>query len=197
MTSPRLLPESPDERDTAKFLRRFSELISVGQSASYLRHAAGLIEELVARVQQAEDMAAHHQTLGASHQALQQSADLELRAARADIDALTLSCAEQARRLALAETDNAGEHGRMRERAERAEAKLAEASELMQKLRWKVASLGITHVAVPIAKLELLRGQFELLAREFDGAGGMVARVMCEIGVRGIDQELDGMSQEA
>ncbi|MGP9814398.1 hypothetical protein ACTZWT_23040 [Rhodopseudomonas sp. NSM] len=56
MSRPQLLPESPSGQETAKFLRRFSELVAIGQSASYLRHAAGLIDELIERVRHSEDL---------------------------------------------------------------------------------------------------------------------------------------------
>ena len=45
-----MTPETPGIAETAHFLRRFADLMSVGQNANYLHHAAVLLEDLTARL---------------------------------------------------------------------------------------------------------------------------------------------------
>ena len=47
--------EAPDAAQTAKFLRRFADMMSVGQNANYLNHAAFLLETLGAVATAARD----------------------------------------------------------------------------------------------------------------------------------------------
>jgi hypothetical protein len=55
MTDPSMTPETPGIAETANFLRRFADMMSVGKNASYLNHAAVLIEDLTARLTAALD----------------------------------------------------------------------------------------------------------------------------------------------
>jgi hypothetical protein len=55
MTDPSMTPKTPDVAETANFLRRFVDLMSTGQNATYLQRAAVLLETLTARVTAATD----------------------------------------------------------------------------------------------------------------------------------------------
>jgi chromosome segregation ATPase len=55
MTDTSLTPEAPDAAQTAHFLRRFADLMSVGHNATYLNHAAVLLDTLTAQVTAAQD----------------------------------------------------------------------------------------------------------------------------------------------
>jgi chromosome segregation ATPase len=55
MTDPSITPDMPDTAATAQFLRRFADLMSNGQNATYLVHAASLLESLTVRVTAAVD----------------------------------------------------------------------------------------------------------------------------------------------
>ena len=55
MTDPSMTPETPDAAVTARFLRRFADLVSVGHNANYLHHAAMLLETQAAQVTAAVD----------------------------------------------------------------------------------------------------------------------------------------------
>jgi chromosome segregation ATPase len=55
MTDPSVTPETPDVAETANFLRRFANLMANGHNATYLLHAAGLLETLTARAAAASD----------------------------------------------------------------------------------------------------------------------------------------------
>ena len=55
MTDPSMSPEAPNVADTARFLRRFADLMSNTYNATYLQRAAELLETLTARVLAASD----------------------------------------------------------------------------------------------------------------------------------------------
>jgi len=55
MTDPSMSPEMPGAAETARFLRRFADLMSNGYNATYLQRAAELLETLTARVLAASD----------------------------------------------------------------------------------------------------------------------------------------------
>jgi chromosome segregation ATPase len=55
MTDPSMTPETPTAAETAYFLRRFADLVSVGRNANYLHHAAVLLESLAAQATAATD----------------------------------------------------------------------------------------------------------------------------------------------
>jgi chromosome segregation ATPase len=55
MTDPSMTPETPNAAETAHFLRRFADLMSVGHNANYLHHAAVLLESLAVQVTGAVD----------------------------------------------------------------------------------------------------------------------------------------------
>jgi cell division septum initiation protein DivIVA len=55
MNDPAVAAEAPSAAEAAHFLRRFADLMSNGQNASYLHHAAGLLESLTARLIAAVD----------------------------------------------------------------------------------------------------------------------------------------------
>jgi chromosome segregation ATPase len=55
MTDPSVTPETPDVAETASFLRRFAGMMSTGHNATYLLHAAVLLETLSARAAAASD----------------------------------------------------------------------------------------------------------------------------------------------
>jgi hypothetical protein len=55
MTDPSMSPEKPNVADTARFLRRFADLMSNTYNATYLQRAAELLESLTARVLAASD----------------------------------------------------------------------------------------------------------------------------------------------
>src|SRR6184192_2937906 len=55
MTDPSMSPEMPNIADTARFLRRFADLMSNTYNATYLQRAAELLETLTARALAASD----------------------------------------------------------------------------------------------------------------------------------------------
>src|SRR3978361_2279485 len=55
MTDTSLTPEVPDAAQIAHFLRRFADMMSVGHNATYLAHAADMLDTLAARGIAAQD----------------------------------------------------------------------------------------------------------------------------------------------
>jgi chromosome segregation ATPase len=192
MNRHQLLPESPDDKDTARFLRRFSELISVGQSASYLRHAAGLIEELVERIRQAEELHRQQQAIADNHLTMRRAAELELQSARAELFEFKAARSVEALKLNLARSGIDEEKQALSNRCEHAEARLAVVAEELRELRSRCDGLDDTHQLVALSTLLLLRAQFGALAKEFRRRGDTVSDVMCEIGIRTVDQAMAG-----
>jgi hypothetical protein len=190
MSSTQLLPDCPDDRDTAKFLRRFSELISVGQSASYLRHAAGLIDELAERLRQTEDLLREQTVAATKNLALRDWAQAELQTAQLELEQSDEALADERERARTAEAGFAEQRQELAERLASSEAQLADVSRELQRLQSKFAAVGDTHIVVPIAILNLLRAQFAALAAEFDSRGDLVSGAMCEVGICRIDRSL-------
>ena len=55
MTDTSMTPETPNVAETAHFLRRFADMMSVGHNANFLHHAAVWLETLSARLAAAQD----------------------------------------------------------------------------------------------------------------------------------------------
>lgn len=55
MTDTSMAPETPNVAETAHFLRRFADMMSVGHNANFLHHAAVWLETLSARLTAAQD----------------------------------------------------------------------------------------------------------------------------------------------
>jgi hypothetical protein len=61
MTDPSMTPDMPDAGEITNFLRRFADLMSNGQNATFLRRAAVLLENLTARLTATIDEEHHWQ----------------------------------------------------------------------------------------------------------------------------------------
>jgi hypothetical protein len=86
MTDSSMTPEMPNVAETAHFLRRFADLVSVGYNANYLHHAAVWLETLSVRLTTALD---EEQLWRYKYETIAQHADLleaEGEALRHDID---------------------------------------------------------------------------------------------------------------
>ena len=91
MTDTSMTPETPNVAETAHFLRRFADMMSVGHNANYLHHAAVWLETLSARLAAAQDeeqlwrykyetIAQHTDALEAECEALKHDIDAHLNA---------------------------------------------------------------------------------------------------------------------
>ena len=86
MTDTSMMPDTPNVAETAHFLRRFADMMSVGHNANFLHHAAVWLETLSARLVAAQDeeqlwrykyetIAEHTDTLEAECEALRHDVD--------------------------------------------------------------------------------------------------------------------------
>ena len=128
MTDTSVTPETPNAAETAHFLRRFADMMSVGHNANYLHHAAVWLETLSVQLAAAQDeeqlwrykyetIAQHTDALEAECEALKHDHDEHLNAvssALGERDALTSML--QAREAELSELKGQLDH----ERGERA-----------------------------------------------------------------------------
>lgn len=194
MSRPQLLPESPSELEIIRFLRRFSELIATGQSAGYLRHAAGLIEQLVGRIGETEALLQQQTREAEICRAATREAEAEARSLREDAAPQQRALTALQDRLASAETEFAAERARLLERIARAERRVAEADGELRRLRGQLAPLGRSHAVVAVETLRLLRGQFDALAQDLQRGGDLVSGAMCQVGICAIDQTLAARS---
>ena len=55
MTDTSMMPETPNVAETAHFLRRFADMMSVGHNANFLHHAAVWLETLSTQLAAAQD----------------------------------------------------------------------------------------------------------------------------------------------
>lgn len=190
MSRPELLPECPSELETARFLRRFSELIATGQSAGYLRHAAGLIEQLVERVRETEAALQQQTSDAEASRAAARGAEAEAQNLRDEAAPQRQALAALQERLVCAEQEFAAERARFGERIAGANARLAEADGEVRRLRSRLAQLGRSHAVVAVETLRLLRAQFDALGRDRQRDGDLVAGAMCQVGICTIDNTL-------
>ena len=181
----------PDLEDVARFLRRFSDLMSTGQNAEYLLRAATLLEFLIGRVtdlerlhreetERAETQVAFYNTLEARSDDLESEAD-EL---KADIARLQARLNEAAAAAAADELKFASQ-------TEQAGTRLAMLERELMETRAHLATVGDTHVLVPVTVLRQAQTQFEALSRQ---AGDVVSQVMCEVGASTLDRAIDESS---
>jgi len=108
MTDTSMMPETPNVAETAHFLRRFADMMSVGHNANFLHHAAVWLETLSVRLAAAQDeeqlwrykyetIAEHTDALEAECAALKHDLDGHL-----DVTSATLSEREALRATLLA-----------------------------------------------------------------------------------------------
>ena len=94
MTDTSMMPETPNVAETAHFLRRFADMMSVGHNANFLHHAAVWLETLSAKLAAAQDeeqlwrykyetIAEHTDALEAECEALKHELDGHLNATSA------------------------------------------------------------------------------------------------------------------
>jgi chromosome segregation ATPase len=86
MTDTSMTPETPNVAETAHFLRRFADMMSVGHNANYLNHAAVLLETMAVRLTAAQD---EEQIWRYKYETIAQHTDLmesECEALKNDID---------------------------------------------------------------------------------------------------------------
>ncbi|MDO8401600.1 MAG: hypothetical protein Q7T45_27705 [Bradyrhizobium sp.] len=180
MTDTSMTPETPNVAETAHFLRRFADMMSVGHNANFLHHAAVWLETLSARLAAAQDeeqlwrykyetIAEHTDALEAECEALKHDLDGHL-----NVISSTL-----------------GEREALRATLQARETEVSELQSELERERNQLAAASQSHQQA----LAELRAEFEreraTLAAAFDGERAGFAAVVERRG-----EELDQLRQQ-
>jgi hypothetical protein len=170
---------APGVEEIVRFLRRFSDLVSTGYNADHLLCAAELVETLIERRKDAEELLRDEQTRSEKNSQLFASTELNCARLENELSAVKAKLADQQSKFDETIINATAEEQRLLDRAEQADARLAATEiELMQARRRLVAASD-GHVLVPISMLRHAEALFETLARE---ATDVVSQTMCEVG---------------
>src|SRR3954454_5168036 len=133
MTDTSMTPETPNVAETAHFLRRFADMMSVGHNANYLNHAAVLLEAMAVQLTAARD---EEQIWRYKYETIANHVDLlesECEALKSDIDGhLNIISSTLSERDTLAATlqGREAELAELRDDLDRERSELAAQSEL-------------------------------------------------------------------
>lgn len=175
----------PEVEEIVRFLRRFSDLMSTGHNADHLSRAANLIEALIKRAEDAEELLQKEQTRSEKNLHLYKSAEIDCADLEKELAGVRTKLAEQQLKLDEAIVNAAAEQQRLLERAGQAEAQLAAIEIELAEVRPQLAALGDGYVLVPVSTLQHTEALFEVLARE---AADVVSQAMCEVGASTLDR---------
>ncbi len=176
---------TPGVEQIVRFLRRFADLMSTGHNADHLLHAANLIETLLKRVSDVEELVLQEQARSEENLQLRNSAEADCVNLRKEIAEAKAKVAEQQSKLDEAIINAAEEQQRLLDRAERAEAQMAMTESELAKAQHRLAAFGDDQVLVPISTLRNAEALFEVLARE---AADVVSQAMCKVGASTLDR---------
>lgn len=165
---------TPGVEQIVRFLRRFADLMSTGHNVDHLLHAANLIETLIKRVSDVEELVLQEQARSEENLQLWKSAEADCANLRKEIAEAKAKVAEQQSKLDEA-IINAAE----------AEAQMATTESELAEARHQLAAFGDDQVLVPISTLRNAEALFEVLARE---AADVVSQAMCKVGASTLDR---------
>ena len=178
--------------ETVSFLRRFASMISVGQNAANLSHAATLIEVLLRRAVEAERAIVEQRAASATYTDMCKAYEAMIDRQRADVAIVEAKFARLADEAAAERAQLATEAARLAELLERARAERAAATASLAEFTARFSSLGETSIIVPVAALEAMQAQFASLGDEFARHGDVVALAMSDAGRCAVDEILAG-----
>jgi Skp family chaperone for outer membrane proteins len=188
---------APSVAETVGFLRRLASMISVGQNAANLNHAAVLIETLMRRAVESERTAADQQAVTATYADMCKAYEVMLDRLRADAATLEARLARQSEEAAAERARLVAETEQLSTQLSRAQTERAAAAESLADLTARFSSLGESSVIVSVAALQAVRAQFDSLADEFARHGDVVALAMSDAGRCTVDQLLSEGRSEA
>jgi hypothetical protein len=170
---------APGVEEIVRFLRRFSDLMSSGYNSDHLLRAADLVEALIERGKDAEELLRKEQIESEKNSHLLTSTEINYANLEKELAEVKAKLAQQQAEFDEAIINATTEEHRLLDRAEQAEARLAATEiELTQARHGRLAH-GDSHVLVPISTLRHAEALFETLARE---ATDVVSQAMCEVG---------------
>jgi DNA repair exonuclease SbcCD ATPase subunit len=175
---------TPEVEEIVRFLRRFSDLMSTGHNADHLLRAANLIETLIKRSGDTEELLQEERIRSEnSHKA----AEINCANLEKEIAEVKTKLAEQQRKLTEAIVHAVTEEQRLLARSEQAETQITAIENELAEARRSLATFGDDHVVVPTSTLRHAEALFEALARE---AADVVSRAMCEAGASTLDRAI-------
>ena len=190
LLEPRPVPTIFDATETIGFLRRFSDVIAVGQNAVRLDDAATLIESLIERVAETEQSLQEERNKGAANIESRRAAEAAADQLESRIIALEAELAENMRQSASDRSSFVEESRRLLALVGTSEAALSEVTAELAHLRSSLAALGESLVVVPVEPLLAARSQFEFLAGGFAENGDLISQAMCGVGGCMIDRAI-------
>ncbi len=173
------MTNTPEVEEIVRFLRRFSDLMSVGHNADHLLRAANLIETLIKRTEDTEGLLQEERIKNEINLRSHKSAEINCANLETEIAEVKTKLAEQQLKLTEAIVHAATEEQRLLARAEQAEAQIAAIEKELAEARPSLATFDDDHVVVPTSTLRHAEALFEALARE---AADVVSQAMCEVG---------------
>lgn len=178
---------TPEVEEIVRFLRRFSDLMSTGHNADHLLRAANLIETLIKRTGDTEELLQEERIRSEKNLHSHKSAEINSANLEKEIAEVKTKLAEQQLKLTEAIVHAATEEQRLLARAEQAEAQIAAIENELAEAQPGLASFGDDHVVVPTSTLRHAEALFEALARE---AADVVSQAMCEAGASTLDRAI-------
>jgi DNA repair exonuclease SbcCD ATPase subunit len=181
------MTNTPEVEEIVRFLRRFADLMSTGYNSDHLLRAANLIETLIKRAKDADELLHEEQTRSEKNLHFLKSTEINCANLEKEIAEVKTKLAAQQLKLTETIVHAATEERRLLARAEQAEAQIAAIENKLAEARPGLASFGDDHVVVPTSTLRHAEALFEALARE---AADVVSQAMCEVGASTLDRAI-------
>jgi translation initiation factor 2B subunit (eIF-2B alpha/beta/delta family) len=181
------MTNTPEVEEIVRFLRRFSDLMSTGHNADHLLRAANLVETLIKRTRDADELLHEEQTRSENNLHLLKSTEINCANLEKELGEVKAKLAEQQSKLDEAIVNAAPEAQRLLDRAEQAKAQLPAIETELAEARARLATFGDSHALVPISTLRHAEALFAALARE---AADVVSQAMCEVGASTLERAI-------
>jgi hypothetical protein len=182
MTEPiSALPNPTETTEVLRFLRRFADLMSNGSNSDNLLRAARLLETYCALLKETHELLQAERVKGDATAEARKALEAAIKEQEQANLALTAGLNEQQLRADNIVAEMERRQGEFLQRAEQAEAQLAERLEM-------APAIAAGFVAVPLATLKMAKAQFESLAAAFEKSGNIVSQVMCEASATTLDR---------
>jgi DNA repair exonuclease SbcCD ATPase subunit len=181
------MTDTPEVEEIVRFLRRFSDLMSTGHNADHLLRAANLVETLIKRARDADELLHEEQTRSENNLHLLKSTEINCANLEKELGEVKAKLAEQQSKLDEAIVNAAPEAQRLLDRAEQAIAQLPAIETELPEARARLATFGDSHALVPISTLRHAEALFAALARE---AADVVSQAMCEVGASTLERAI-------
>jgi DNA repair exonuclease SbcCD ATPase subunit len=181
------MTNTPEVEEIVRFLRRFSDLMSTGHNADHLLRAANLVETLIKRARDADELLHEEQTRSENNLHLLKSTEINCANLEKELGEVKAKLAEQQSKLDEAIVNAAPEAQRLLDRAEQAKAQLPAIETELAEARARLATFGDSHALVPISTLRHAEALFAALARE---AADVVSQAMCEVGASTLERAI-------